>query len=299
MNILITGGSGFLGNALTDELLKNPNNHLFWVSRKAFTPNKKVTILTYDELNDDLKIDIVINLAGAGIADKRWSNVRKQELLDSRLIPTQKLLDFIKSTHYKPKLLINGSAIGYYGVQSFNDNRQLDETSPPICNDFSNELCTKWEILANTATIKTAIIRTGVVLDKTGKGILKRLLPQFQFGLGGKLGNGLQTMSWISIDDWVRAVLFIINKNLSDDLAYRQIYNLTAPNSVNNQAFTQALGKFLNRPTLFFVPAFILKAILGEMATLLLDGQRVYPKVLLEMGFEFEYNNIDEYLTTS
>lgn len=296
MNVLITGGSGFLGNALTDELLKNPDNYLFWVSRKHFTPNKKVTVLTYEDLTPDLTIDIIINLAGAGIADKRWTNARKQELLDSRLIPTQKILDFIHIAHHKPKLFISGSAIGYYGIQSTNDNRQLTETDTPICNDFSNELCTKWETLANTANIKTAIIRTGVVLDKTGKGMLKRLLPQFNLGLGAKLGNGLQMMSWISTPDWVKAVLFIIHQNMSYELENRQVYNLTAPNAINNLKFTQTLGKFLKRPTVFMIPAFMLKLMLGEMATLLLDGQNVYPKKLLELGFEFSHADIDTYL---
>lgn len=296
MNILIVGGSGFLGNALSDKLLKNPKNTLFWVSRKQFIPNKNVQVLTYDELTPERHFDIVINLAGAGIADKRWSNHRKKALLDSRLIPTQKIIDFIHQSHHKPKLLINGSAIGFYGVQKLNDDSILTENSTPICNDFANRLCQKWETLANSSTIKTAIIRTGVVMDKNGGGMLKRLLPQFTLGLGGKLGNGQQIMSWISIDDWVRAVIFIIDKNLSDTLPHRQIYNLTAPNSVNNREFTQALGKFLNRPTVFVAPSFVLKTLLGEMATLLLDGQRVYPKALLDMGFEFNYPTLTSYL---
>lgn len=296
MNILIVGGSGFLGSFLTDELLKNPKNTLFWVSRKQFNPDKKVTVLIYDDLTPDLKIDIIINLAGAGIADKRWSENRKIKLIESRMKPTEKIIKFINQAHYKPKLLINGSAIGFYGVQKLNDDSILTENTTPICNDFASRLCQKWETLANTSTIKTAIIRTGVVMDKNGGGMLKRLLPQFTLGLGGKLGNGQQTMSWIAIDDWVRAVLFIIDKNLSDTLPHRQIYNLTAPNSVNNREFTQALGRFLNRPTVFVAPSSVLKILLGEMATLLLDGQRVYPKALLDMGFEFNYPTLTSYL---
>lgn len=296
MNILIVGGSGFLGNALSDELLKNPKNTLFWVSRKQFNPDKKVTVLTYDDLTPDLKIDIIINLAGAGIADKRWSENRKIKLIESRMKPTQKIIEFINQAHYKPKLFISGSAIGFYGVQKLNDDSILTENTTPICNDFASRLCQKWETLANTSTIKTAIIRTGVVMDKNGGGMLKRLLPQFTLGLGGRLGNGQQIMSWISIDDWVRAVLFIIDKNLSDTLPQRQIYNLTAPNSVNNREFTKALGRFLNRPTVFVAPSFVLKTLLGEMATLLLDGQKVYPKALLDMGFEFNYPTLTSYL---
>lgn len=318
MNILIVGGSGFLGNALSDELLKNPKNTLFWVSRQSFIPNKNVQVLTYDELTPERHFDTVINLAGAGIADKRWSNHRKKALLDSRLIPTQKIIDFIHQSHHKPKLLINGSAIGFYGVQKLNDTTIFTENEKivrgelveplndfPILRqaqderkivDFASDLCQKWETLANTSAIKTAIIRTGVVIDKNGGGMLKRLLPQFTLGLGGQLGNGQQIMSWISIDDWVRAVLFIIDKNLSDTLPHRQIYNLTAPNSVNNREFTKALGKFLNRPTVFVAPSFVLKILLGEMATLLLDGQKVYPKALLDMGFEFNYPTLTSYL---
>lgn len=296
MNILILGGSGFLGNALTDELLNNPKNSIFWVSRKQFIPNKKVTVLTYDELTPQRHFDVVINLAGAGIADKRWSKNRKQELLNSRLIPTQKIIDFINQTHYKPKLFISGSAIGFYGVQKLNDEGILTENNTPICNDFASRLCQKWETLALSAPISTAIIRTGVVIDKNGGGMLKRLLPQFKLGLGGQLGNGQQTMSWIAIDDWVRAVLFIIDKNLNDTLPQNQIYNLTAPNSVNNREFTKVLGKFVNRPTVFIAPSFVLKSLLGEMKTLLLDGQRVYPKALLQIGFEFNYPTLTSYL---
>lgn len=299
MNILIVSGSGFLGNALSDELLKNPKNTLFWVSRQSFIPNKNVQVLTYDELTPERHFDIVINLAGAGIADKRWSENRKIKLIESRMKPTEKIIEFINQAHYKPKLFISGSAIGFYGAYGGNEKNPILNEQSEARNDFSHKLCLLWEKLAMFASYygtPTAIIRTGVVIDKNGGGMLKRLLPQFTLGLGGRLGNGQQIMSWISIDDWVRAALFIIDKNLSNTLPHRQIYNLTAPNSVNNREFTQALGKFLNRPTVFVAPSFVLKILLGEMATLLLDGQRVYPKALLDMGFEFTYPTLISYL---
>ena len=300
MKILITGGSGFLGTALTQSLkthgVQGDTASVTWVSRsveKEKTKNIADDVISYDDLaSTNETYDVIINLAGADIADSRWTDARKQELLDSRLKPTQAVIDYIERIGNKPKLLISGSAIGWYGIQKENDPTALDETSPVTTTDFAHEICQAWEQLALTAqdtvtdAVPVAIVRTGVVIAPEG-GMVGLLITPFKMGTGGKLGNGQQIMSWISRSDWVRAVIFIIEQNLTHTLPTEQIYNLTNPTPISNAAFTDAMGTWLHRPTLMTLPAFVVKTMFGEMSTLLLDGQRVVPTALLEKGFEF------------
>lgn len=304
MKILITGGSGFLGTALTQSLkthgVQGDTASVTWVSRsveKEKTKNIADDVISYDDLaSTNETYDVIINLAGAGIADSRWTDARKQELFDSRLKPTQAVIDYIERIGNKPKLLISGSAIGWYGIQKENDPTALDETSPMTKTDFAHEICEAWEQLALTAqdavtdtvtdAVPVAIVRTGVVIAPEG-GMVGRLITPFKMGTGGKLGNGQQIMSWISRTDWVRAVIFIIEQNLTHTLPTEQIYNLTNPTPISNAAFTDAMGTWLHRPTLMTLPAFVVKTMFGEMSTLLLDGQRVVPTALLDKGFEF------------
>lgn len=297
MNILITGGSGFLGVALTQALkangIKGENASVTWVShssKQAQIKNIADNVIGYDDLAaTNEAFDVIINLAGAGIADSRWTTERKKQLFDSRLKPTQAVIDYIQRIGVKPKLFISGSAIGWYGVQDENDPTALDETSIATQSDFAHEICDAWEKLALGIQnfVPVAIVRTGVVIAPSG-GMVGRLIMPFKMGMGGKLGNGRQMMSWISRDDWVRAVGFIIEQNLSQNLPNHQIYNLTAPNPVTNAEFTTAMGEWLHRPTVMTMPSCVVKGIFGEMATLLLDGQRVVPKALMGLGFEFK-----------
>ena len=317
MNILISGGSGFLGSAFSEALIKryrseNKEVHITWLTRDSNQPHPiDIKMMTYDELTkSNQSFDVILNLAGAGIADKRWSAARKEQLLASRVQPTEALLAFIARSSTKPKLLVSGSAIGWYGAQG---DKPLIESSD-FNTDFSHKLCDDWEQLALKATdygVPVAIVRTGVVIHPEG-GMVSKLLTPFKMGVGGQLANGKQIMSWISREDWVRAVIFIIEQHLtgqqqaqlnntsntlntaSDTPAV--VYNLTAPNPVTNHTFTKTLGAWLHRPTFFTLPKFLLKLMFGEMSTLLIDGQKVLPQALLNADFKFKQPTLKQAL---
>ncbi len=310
MNILISGGTGFLGSAFSDEIIKRYYQSgqevaITWLTRdKSQTHPDAISMMTYDELaKTDNRYDVIMNLAGAGIADSRWSDERKEALLASRIKPTESLLAFIARTSNKPKLLLSGSAIGWYGTQG---DKALTESSS-FETDFSHRLCEDWEQLALKATeysVPVAIVRTGVVIHPSG-GMLGKLLTPFKFGVGGQLGDGQQIMSWISRDDWVGAAIFIIEQHLADSIETHNntlsttsdtpalVYNLTAPNPVTNHTFTKDVGAWLHRPTIFTLPAPLLKLMFGEMSTLLIDGQKVLPQALLDAGYEFEQPTLE------
>ncbi|WP_298906075.1 DUF1731 domain-containing protein [uncultured Psychrobacter sp.] len=317
MNILISGGSGFLGSAFSEAIIKRYRSehkevHITWLTRDSSQPHPvDIKMMTYDELTkSNQSFDVILNLAGAGIADKRWSDARKEQLLASRVQPTEALLAFIARSSTKPKLLVSGSAIGWYGAQG---DKPLIESSD-FNTDFSHKLCDDWEQLALKATdygVPVAIVRTGVVIHPEG-GMVSKLLTPFKMGVGGQLADGKQIMSWISREDWVRAVIFIIEQHLtvqqqaqlnntsntlntaSDTPAV--VYNLTAPNPVTNHTFTKTLGAWLHRPTFFTLPKFLLKLMFGEMSTLLIDGQKVLPQALLNADFKFKQPTLKQAL---
>lgn len=322
MNILISGGSGFLGSAFSEALLMRYQNtdknlHITWLTRdKSQAHPDNIKLMTYDELSQsggtDQTFDVIVNLAGAGIADKRWSDERKEQLLTSRIKPTESLLAYIANTNHKPKLLISGSAIGWYGTQG---DKPLTESSG-FETDFAHKLCEDWETLALKATdhgVPVAIVRTGVVMHPDG-GMLGKLMTPFKIGAGGQLGNGKQIMSWISREDWVGAAIFIMEKHFAGQANGQQkvshgdntlktgndtpavVYNLTAPNPVSNHTFTKTLGSYLHRPTIFTLPETLLKLMFGEMATLLIDGQKVLPQALLDAGYEFKQPTLKQAL---
>lgn len=320
MNILISGGSGFLGRAFSKEITqryqgKNKDLQITWLTRDSSQAHPDgIELMTYDELTaSDKSFDVILNLAGAGIADKRWSDERKEQLLASRIKPTESLLAYIAATSHKPKLLISGSAIGWYGTQG---DKPLTESSG-FETDFAHKLCDEWEKLAVKATkdgVPVAIVRTGVVMHPDG-GMLGKLLTPFKMGVGGQLGNGKQIMSWISREDWVGATIFIMEQHLAnqtnnqrnisnndpvlktDNNTQATVYNLTAPNPVTNHTFTKTLGSYLHRPTFFTLPEALLKLMFGEMSTLLIDGQKVLPTALLDAGYGFQQSNLHQALT--
>lgn len=293
MKILITGGTGFIGKKLCHFLLSK-NHELTVLSR---TPEKVASLCgdTVTAINDITQLsssnsfDAIINLAGEGIADKRWSEKRKQQLIDSRINTSKQLIAYINKADKKPRVFISASAIGYYGNRG---SKILNEESLPH-DEFSHQLCSLWESTALEAEklgVRTCIIRTGLVIGDDG-GFLKRMLLPFQLGLGGPIADGQQWMSWIHRDDYIA----IIDKLLASETLHG-IFNATAPNPVTNAEFSKTLGKVLNRPAFIPIPAFVLKILLGEMADLLIGGQRVIPAKLEQTEFKFNFNTLAEAL---
>lgn len=289
MNVLITGGTGFIGRALAQHLTRQ--GHAVTVLSR--NPDKVAAIcgLGVAALGDlkQLKAEdayqVIINLAGEPIFDARWTEARKKLIRDSRINLTGQLIDGIERMAVKPDVLISGSAIGYYGDQG---DTVLTEQSEPT-PDFSHRLCADWEQAAQKAEqfgVRVCLIRTGLVIA-AGGGLLKRLLLPFRLGLGGRLGSGRQWMSWIHREDWIAIAQAMIT-----DTSMQGAYNATAPHPVSNLEFTQTLARCLNRPALLPVPAGLLKILLGEMSELVLGSQRVMPERLLAQGFGFQYPDL-------
>ena len=289
MNILITGGTGFIGSTITKFFLQQ-NNYITILSRGRSKVLKPVRVIeSINQINTNEKINIIINIAGSSI-NKKWNKTYKEILISSRVEVTKSLITLIKALKEKPDLLISASAIGYYGTQN---NKYLDETSSYI-DDFTHELCNLWELEAQKAQelgVRTCITRLGVVLGKNG-GALEKILPLFKLGLGGNIGSGKQFFSWIHLDDVIGIFNFLISNK-----EQKGIYNLTSPSPTTNSQFTKALSRTLKRPDFFTVPSFLIKMVFGEMGDkLLLNGSAVYPKKLLDNGYEFKFKTIESAL---
>ncbi|MDX1811157.1 MAG: TIGR01777 family oxidoreductase [Gammaproteobacteria bacterium] len=283
MNILITGGTGFIGKALCT-VLTEYGYHLTLYSRSNKTPLVPLiqTIHSLQALPSSTRFDAVINLAGEPIADKRWTIARKKALETSRVDLTADLIKLLQRLEHKPEVLISGSAVGYYGDCQ---DRILSEFSEPT-DEYSHRLCAAWEsqaLRAKALGVRVCIIRTGLVIGSNG-GFLQKLLPTFRLGLGARLGTGQQWMSWIHLQDMVSIICFLL-----ENKEQQGIYNATAPNPVSNKIFTAMLANVLHRPAFLVMPEVVLKMLFGEMSHLLLTGQRVFPKRLEQAGFEFQY----------
>lgn len=283
---LITGGTGFIGSHLVKEILKD--GHTVTVltrNLKLLAHNNEINyICTLDENN--FNFDIVINLCGAPIS-RRWNARIKKEIYNSRIKITQEIARIIHLVKNPPKLVISGSAIGYYGLSQ---NEIFDEKKE-ITNQhlFSQEICLAWEGSAQKISQKTrlVIVRLGVVLGKNG-GILKKMLLPFKLGLGGKIGKGDQHLSWIHIQDVIGIINFVINnQNISGAI------NLVSPHVTSNEIFSKTLATKLHRPCIFNMPSTIAKLLFGQMANeLLLHGQHVYPKIILDSGYQFKFKDL-------
>jgi uncharacterized protein (TIGR01777 family) len=300
MSIVIAGGSGFLGTALTRALATDGHDVVILTRQSSTNPPSQPRVSFVSWTPDGSAgawgqtvngATAVINLAGESIAAKRWSAAQKQQLRESRVLATRSLTTAIRQAARPPAVFISGSAVGYYGDRG---DETLTEASAPG-GDFLADLAKDWEDAASDVAhvARVALVRTGIVLDRRG-GALPKMLPPFQMFVGGPLGSGTQYMPWIHKDDWVRMVSWMMTAE-----GARGAVNATSPSPVTNAEFSNALGRALKRPSLLPAPAFALRIMLGEMAdALLLSGQRALPVRATDLGFTFRYSNIDEALAS-
>lgn len=290
MRIAVTGSSGLIGTRLVPALHADGHEVLRLVRRTPRTADEHRWDPQHRRIDPTLlrDVDAVVNLAGTGVGDRRWSAARKREILDSRVDATttisQAFADAAAGDPDRPRVLLSGSATGWYGDTGA---RPVDEKDP-AGTDFLARVCVDWEAAtasAAAAGIRVATLRTGLVLGPGG--LLGRMVPLFRLGLGGRLGSGQQYWPWISLDDEVAAIRFLLTAPIAGPV------NLTAPTPVTNEEFTRALGEVLHRPTLLPVPGFALSTVLGEFAQVgVLAGQRVLPTVLTDAGFPFTHATV-------
>ena len=291
--VLIIGGSGFIGRRLAADLAAEKWRVII-VSR---SPNRARQaaggqfdyVSSLRHLYDSIRPELVINLAGASVGEGHWTPERKRELLESRLQPTQALADWLQRCPQPPKLVIQASAVGYYGNGSAAGWPPCDENAPPQ-DVFVSDLCRQWEALSQqmheTSGVPVAVCRFGVVLGQGG-GILPQLLKPVSFCIG-RIGSGRQALPWIHLDDLSLALRFLAAQNL----AGWQAFNLTAPAATTQLDFARAAAKILRRPLLFAVPQGLMRLALGEQADLVLDGQFAEPQALRRLGFAFRFVDI-------
>jgi uncharacterized protein len=292
MKVLVTGASGMVGSALVKSLHRKGHEVLRLVRGECSGENE----VSWDPITGQIEsgklssIDAVVNLAGENIAAGCWSPKKKKRIWDSRVLGTQNLVRAMLSLKNPPKILINASAIGYYGDTG---PQAIDERGS-LGKGFLATVCKDWEEATQEAEnhgVRVVKLRIGMVVSPTG-GALKKMLISFKLGLGGKVGSGRQYMSWISIDDLVSMIVFSLeNERVSG------VINAVAPEAVTNKEFTKTLGKVLGRPTIFPLPAFVARFMLGEMADgLLLVSSRVLPSAILNHGFSFKHPTLEEVL---
>lgn len=288
MKILMTGGTGFIGSHF---IQRYPEYRYTVLTRRPAQAKKRLPngVEVIDELSrlrhlDDF--DAIINLAGAPIADRRWSDRRKQLICDSRWQVTQQLVDLVTRSQAPPNVFLSGSAIGIYGPTG---QQKISEQQAPIAQGFAHDVCQRWETIASSVQnlARVVLLRTGVVLG-ADDGAMKKMLPPFKIGLGGHIGAGDQMMSWIHLDDQLAAMHWLLNQPEAQGP-----YNLTAPEAVSSIEFASVLAEVLGTQPRLPVPAWLMRGLMGEAASLLLDSQWIYPQRLLTEGFEFRFPQLD------
>ncbi|MFE2945291.1 TIGR01777 family oxidoreductase [Streptomyces sp. NPDC059255] len=289
MKIAVTGSTGLIGTALVSSLRADGHE----VTRLVRHAARAVDEIEWDPVRQTIDAgklngcEAVVHLAGAGVGDRRWSDAYKREIRDSRILGTATLAEALTTLDSPPRVLVSGSAIGFYG---YTGDRKVDEGTPPG-DGFLPSLCVEWEeaaLPAEEAGIRTVFPRTGLVVARKG-GAWGRLFPLFRAGLGGRLGSGDQYWSFISLHDEVAAL-----RHLVDTDGLEGPVNLTAPEPVTNREVTAAMGRVLHRPTPFPVPTAALRLVVGGLADDIVGSQRVVPSRLLESGFTFAFPTIDE-----
>jgi uncharacterized protein len=302
MKIAITGATGFVGSRLIQRLHGEGHQILVLTRNTAFAhkvfpsdafPNLEIVAYTPTASGSWQSAfagcDGVVNLAGEPIGEGRWTPERKQAILNSRKLGTQKIVEAIANTNPKPGVLVNASAIGYYGTS---ETATFDETSPSG-NDFLAQVCQAWEAEAQKVTeagVRLVTLRFGIVLGDGGA--LGKMITPFKLFAGGPIGSGQQWFSWIHIDDLVKLILQALTKPEMEG-----VYNATAPSPVRMTDLSQTLGQVINRPSWLPVPAFAIEALLGDGAIVVLEGQKVLPKRTLSNGFKYQYPNLQPALT--
>lgn len=284
---LITGATGFIGGHLVKKILERGDSYIALTSNpdaaaKKLTGCKKITDLNdYLQLGDE-KIDAVINLAGSNLGAKRWSEAAKKEFYDSRIITTGKLVSLFSEMKIKPEVFISASGVDYYGETG---SREMTEEAPPA-QGYLGKMTNDWEkeaLKAEQYGIRTVVLRTGLVMAQDSEAIKKLLMPVKMF-IGGPLGSGRQYVSWIHIDDLVGIYFFASeNKNV------KGIYNAAAPHPVTNAEFTKNAARLLGRPAYMMTPAFMIKAVFGEMSAVVLDGRKTSANKIIDAGYKFKY----------
>jgi uncharacterized protein len=301
MKVAITGATGFVGSLLVKRLHAKEHQIVVLTRNTTFAqkvfpseafPNVEIVAYTPNTSGSWQGViascDGVVNLAGEPIGEGRWTPERKQEILNSRKLGTQKIVEAIANANPKPTVLINASAIGYYGTS---ETETFDETSISG-NDFLAQVCQAWEAEARKvkdAGVRLVILRFGVVLGNGGA--LGKMIPPFKLFAGGPIGSGRQWFSWIHVDDVVSLIMQALTKPEIEG-----VYNATAPNPVRMADLSQTLGQVMNRPSWLPVPAFAIEALLGDGAIVVLEGQQVLPKRTVETGFEYKYPNLQSAL---
>ncbi|MDY6898620.1 MAG: TIGR01777 family oxidoreductase [Cyanobacteriota bacterium] len=298
MKVAITGATGFVGSRLVEKLQNQGMKILVLTrnterARKLFPANvyPDVEIIAYTPTdkgswqNEIANCEGIVNLAGAPISEGRWTTERKQEILNSRKLTTQKIVEAIGNSSTKPQVLVNASAIGYYGTS---ETATFDENSASG-NDFLAQVCQIWEAEAQKVTdsnVRLVILRFGIVLGM--EGALGKMITPFKLFAGGPIGSGEQWFSWIHLDDIVSLILqALTNSEMSG------VYNGTAPNPVRMAELSTTMGKVMNRPSWLPVPAFAIEAMLGDGAVVALEGQKVLPKRTLDSGFKYDYSDLE------
>ncbi len=293
MRVAVAGGSGLLGSAIMPHLESRGHRVLQLVRREVKDPEREIGWNPASDRIDAAAmqgIEVVINLSGENLGSGLWTKEKKRKILSSRVDSTALLARTVAAMEPKPKLFLSASAVGYYG----NTGDDVVNEEAPSGSTFLAHVCRKWEAATAPATeagIRVVVFRLGVVLSKVG-GVLEKTLPLFKLGLGGKLGDGRQYMSWVTSEDVARAMEFFISNEQA-----RGPINLSTPNPVTNAEFTTELGKAVKRPTWFRAPEFMLRGALGQMAEeMLLASCRAIPERLSDAGFRFKHPELPEAL---